>query len=185
MSDVIVDQSLVRELLHYEPETGVFTWKRRDRKHFSNDQSWKTWNTRFAGTIAGADILGYREIQIFYCRARSHNLAWLYMHGRWPIEELDHINRNRSDNRICNLREASRMTNCRNMPRLRNNKSGVTGVMWLKREKKWRAYISSERNKSISLGEFSDFFEAVCRRKSAERKFGYDRNHGKTAGEIK
>jgi hypothetical protein len=94
----------LRQLLHYDPERGVFTWLSRPAE--------RSWNTRFAGTRAGTiNGLGYVVIGILGRRYKAHRLAWLYVHGEWPGRELDHINCDKSDNRIANLRPATRSQN--------------------------------------------------------------------------
>lgn len=98
MSDLTAER--VRELLHYEPATGIFT--RRIR----------TSNRTKVGAIVGADNgKGYLQISVDWRLYSAARLAWLYMTGEWPKEEIDHINRVRSDNRFSNLREATRSSN--------------------------------------------------------------------------
>lgn len=126
---------------------------------------------REAGTFC-KDI-GYRKVhfdgQIYY----THRLIWKLLYGEDPLE-IDHINGNRSDNRITNLRSVSRLENMRNAKRRSSNASGVTGVFWLKDRSKWRAYISKK-----TLGEFNKFEDAVAVRKQAEKEYGYHPNHGR------
>lgn len=124
-------QARLIELLDYNPETGVFK-RRSDRGGYA------------AGSIAGADNnLGYVILNVDRRRYLAHRLAWLYVHGRWPAADLDHKNMDRSDNRLCNLREATRGENMRNVRAHKNNKSGLKGVSFDRRRKiiKWQASI--------------------------------------------
>ncbi len=108
----------LKELLHYDPESGIFTWIK------SNS------NTSPVGTIAGRGINpeGYRQIQIDGHSFKAHRLAWFYVYGKWP-EQIDHLNGVRDDNRIINLRDATPQINSQNQRgAIKNNKSGFLGV---------------------------------------------------------
>jgi hypothetical protein len=123
----------------------VFTWRERPREHFARDQAFKTWNKRYPGKTAGVlSGYGYQIISIDNCRYLAHRLAFLHAHGRWPADEIDHINSYRTDNRLENLREASRSENQRNSKRHADNVSGKKGVCWHKSVRKWRANIFSD-----------------------------------------
>jgi hypothetical protein len=98
------------------------------------------------------------------------------IHGYWP-DEIDHINGDRADNRLSNLREVSNIENQRNKVLPRNNKSGHIGVSWNKDSKKWMARITINY-KLKQVGQFSTIEEAVAARKEAERKFGFSERHG-------
>jgi hypothetical protein len=147
----------LRELLHYDPETGVFTWK-------------VTLSRRaVAGKTAGAfaSLKGYTPISVLNVKYLAHRLAWFYVYGVWPSEDVDHINRVRSDNRITNLRLASRTENSQNAGLKRNNTSGYKGVSLHKTTRRWRAHLMVGR-KQIHLGLFDCIHEAVAARKAAE-----------------
>jgi hypothetical protein len=129
----------LRELLHYNQETGLFTWR-----------LWRG-NTALAGGIAGYVAKGgYVQISVDGLDYRAHRLAWLYMTGRWPFPQCDHEDRDRSNNKWGNLREATRTENPRNQMR----KRGFKGCTWYKRNQKWAAYINIDC-KRIFLGLFS------------------------------
>jgi hypothetical protein len=150
----------LHQLLIYDPETGNFVWLVDRGGRFK------------AGMKAGSIDKSLRYVQIRIERKLylGHRLAWLYMYGVWP-KEIDHINRNRSDNRIENLREAPRhIDNVRNQSIRESNTSGVIGVHWQKNISKWFAYIGI-RYRRISLGYFDNFDDAVNARKSAERHY--------------
>lgn len=109
----------------------------------------------------------------------AHRLIWLYVYGVWPTGEIDHIDQDRSNNRIDNLRDVSKRVNLRNKPKYKSNRSGVTGVNSLKSGKGWFVIINAEVGVRKHMGSFNDKFEAICCRKSAENKYGYHSNHGK------
>ncbi len=112
-----VTQARLKELLFYDPDTGDFTWKKRMS------------NRAMSGARAGCfcKYHGYVFIRLDGVLYRGHRLAWLYMHGRWPEPEIDHRDRNRSNNAIGNLREASRAQNLQNVIKSKG-KSGLRGV---------------------------------------------------------
>lgn len=140
LNDLTAEQ--VRELLNYDQETGVFTWR-----------VYRASNAKI-GDVAGTyDAEGYRQIRIAKRGYKSHRLAWLYVYGKWPIGDIDHINRNTSDNRIANLREATRSENLQNTGLHPKNTSGLKGVSWHKSAKKWRARITAN-GIEVGLGLF-------------------------------
>jgi len=137
----------LRELLNYNPETGIFTWNVKKRR-------------ASAGERAGSNsTIGYRQIGIDGRDYFEHRLAWLYVYGEWPEFEIDHRNGVRSDNRILNLRQATKAQNGQNQKPRSTNTSGIAGVSWSKRRSKWVAYIMVN-NKHRHLGLFDDIQKA-------------------------
>ena len=131
MNAPILTQERLKELLHYDPDTGVFTWLRRIAKY--RDQ---------IGGIAGTSTpRGYINIQIRRKSYQAHRLAWLYVYGEWPAQQIDHINRTPSDNRITNLRDVSASVNRRNCRRPKNTSSVYKGVTRSRGRNKWVAQI--------------------------------------------
>ena len=133
-------QERLKELLTYSPETGLFYWVKR------------TSNRAHAGA-AGCHCQRSRYILIgidgnVY---PAHRLAWLFMHGAFPADEIDHINGVRADNRWVNLRECAHAQNLKNMKRPSHNTSGLKGVHFHRATGKWRARIKSD-GKHHSLG---------------------------------
>lgn len=144
---------IIRQLLDYNPVTGVFIWLRRQE----TDQYVKTWNTRFAGKIAGRiSVYGYREIVIDGVLHRANRLAWIYMTGEWPTLNVDHENTDRADNRWENLREATIAQNAWNVSSRKKNSFGLSGVGY-HRNCRSRPYSSriTVNGKLIHLGYFA------------------------------
>lgn len=141
MSGFALSRDEVLEMLNYDPETGVFT--RRLAKGPAK-----------VGDIAGSkDSYGYVQIRLRSKIYLAHRLAWLVTYGYWPENQLDHINRDRADNRVSNLREATHAQNLQNRAVQRNNKSGFIGVSWYPKYSKWMACIGIN-GKSKTLGYF-------------------------------
>lgn len=136
------------DFLNYEPKTGAFTW-RVDMQRGSK-----------AGDVAGnVNCRGYRSIWINGLQFFAHRIAWAMSHGEWPELDIDHINENKSDNRISNLRHASRSENMFNRGKNKNNTSGVKGVSFCKCTGMWRAQMTLNR-KPINIGRFKTKEEA-------------------------
>lgn len=152
-------QEIVKSLLYYDPLTGLFIRKVR------------TSSTARVGGFAGCeDAYGYIQIGVGGELVKAHRLAWFYMTGEWPPEDIDHVNGDRRDNRWANLRLASRAENLMNTCIRSDNTSGHKGVGWAKREQLWRAYININ-GKTKSLGYFKELDEAIKARKDAERLY--------------
>lgn len=133
----------LRELLSYDPETGAFT------------RLVSTCNRVKVGDVAGTlHHEGYIHIRVGGVIRRAHRLAWLYMMGQWPADEIDHINGRRSDNRWANLRDVSKRNNLENQRRAQaGNKSGLLGVDYRANLGKWTAQIQVN-GKKRHLGTF-------------------------------
>ena len=127
MSELTAER--LRELLLYNPGTGIFRW--RVRRGMAR-----------AGSIAGRPSGdGHIQISVDGRRYGAHRLAWLYVHGRWPEHLIDHINGVRDDNRIANLRDATHEENARNCARYRSSRSCIKGVTFRASHGRWRATI--------------------------------------------
>lgn len=138
-----LSQEKLKELLHYDPLSGVFTWKQQVNSN------------ALAGSVAGCQSgWGYWRIAICGRQYLAHRLAWLYVHGEMPSGEIDHINRNKTDNRIANLRSVSRSVNQQNNGLRADNKSGFVGVHWHSSKQRWRAVITLN-GKKHRLGNFT------------------------------
>ena len=144
-----LDVKQLFDYLHYDPKTGVFTWKVNTTR---NDQ---------IGKVAGnVNARGYRSIWINGLQFLSHRLAWAMSYGEWPTLDIDHINQNKSDNRICNLRHASRSENMFNRGKNKNNTSGIKGVTFCKCTGMWRAQLTINF-KRVNIGRFKTKEEAA------------------------
>lgn len=158
-------QELLKEILYYNKNTGNFHWIKPS--HFT---------PQVKGRIAGSVHNGYISITIDGTPYRAHRLAFLWMTGRVPTE-VDHVNRKRNDNKWCNIREVTHTENMKNQPIAKNNKTGVSGISIRKDNNKFMVKIGVKGNPTHLLST-TDFFEACCARKSAEKKYGYHKNHG-------
>ena len=166
-----ITQAELKNELNYDEATGIFTRK------ISNHGKVKI------GDIAGhTNSRGYVVINIGKKKYKAHRLAWLYIYGEIPCE-VDHINHIKYDNRIANLRDVDRTSQCRNASIYSNNKSGCTGVIWNKQANRWYSRIGVDGNK-VFLGSFTSYTEAVDARKNAEILYGYHENHGKAVYNV-
>ncbi len=162
----MVTQEELKELFHYDEHTGNFT-------------RLKVNNLRLKiGEIAGyvkTDRNGkpYISIRINRKDYLAHRLAWLYVHGEFPVDEIDHHDGNGTNNKLSNIRCVDGFENQRNRRKQSNNTSGICGVWWDKSKGKWVAGIHHTH-----LGVFDHILEAACVRKSAERLHNYHINHG-------
>ncbi len=179
---------VLRRLLSYDPETGELRWKKRPVWLFKKPSGAKTrrwrasyWNNRYAThrAFTSKDRHGYHQGNLFNTVYRAHRLIWVLHHGTWPEADIDHINGDRSDNRIENLRSVSRMENLQNVRLRPNNTSGIVGVSWMPKLSKWQAYINVNR-KRLPLGQFKNKSDAIAARKAAEKKYGFHPNHGRS-----
>jgi len=165
MRNITADEA--RELLHYEPETGVFT---RRVKTSSRAKAGSA-----AGTVNGR---GYLRIRLTAKQYLAHRLAWLIMTGEFPPEQIDHINGVITDNRWCNLRSVTRQENNRNRAVRRDSASGIMGVRKHRPTGPWVARITVD-GRRINLGYFKDLADAIAARKLAEAKHGYHEKSGR------
>lgn len=160
MAHASLTAATLRERLNYDPDTGKFTWRVAVYNGLPKP-----------GTEAGSlDARGYVVCKIEGRRCQAHRLAWLYMYGEWPKQQIDHINRDPADNRIANLREASAKENHQNMAPTVKNKSGFIGVSWNARQRKWLAHIKTD-GKTKHLGCFDDPAEAGAAYWAAKPKY--------------
>lgn len=155
-------QERLKELLHFEPGTGHFTWL------VSRNS-----NNAIVGSLAGSvNGRGYIQIRIDGVRRYAHRLAFVYMMGELPPKDVDHLNRNRADNRWANLRPASRRENEGNKGLRGDNTSRHRGVTWDKQAGKWRARGTRD-GRRIHLGRFENIEEAAAiARAWREKNFG-------------
>lgn len=185
-SKALPSPEVLRQLLRYEPETGKLFWLPRGAEWFGGTRdlgySSRAWNAARAGKEAMTNVSsrGYKTGRIFRACVKAHRVAWAVHYGEWPKGEIDHINRDKGDNRIENLRDVTGAVNSKNQPMLPSNKSGKTGVCWSPAIGKWHANIRSDGVRH-HLGFFADIADAISAREAAEKRFGFHPNHGRAA----
>lgn len=154
--------NLLTEVLSYDPLTGIFRWRVRPNKCM-----------KVGDVCVGHDTPGYTRFKLKGKTYSAHRVAWLFVHKRWPVDCIDHINGIRTDNRIENLRECTMAQN--NANRTVRRRGGLKGAFYSKKSKRWRSIISV-RNERIYLGQFSSEQEAHEACADAARK-----HHGEFA----
>lgn len=184
-------QDILKELLHYDPDTGVFTWLERDIKWFGHcrygSAECDKFNNKHAGNIAGCvhtqngekdyiiigiNILGNKK------RMRANILAHLYMTGEFPNGDIDHVDGNGINNSWKNLRDVSHQENGKNCKLNKDNTSGFNGVTWDSGANKWRVQLRLGK-RCIYGGIFENIEDAIEKRKQMNIEHGYHKNHGR------
>lgn len=169
----------LRKVLDYDPETGMLVWKERPKEMFNQGNRRHSWNSRWAGKLAfRKSELGYMRGSVNGRKLLAHRVVWAMHHGKWPSEQIDHINGDRSDNRIENLREVDAAGNARNHQMRSSNTSGEIGVTWNATRKKWMVRVGRK-----FVGYFTDLDEATSARRSAAKAMGFHENHGRKRSE--
>jgi hypothetical protein len=176
----LVTPEMVREFLNYDSETGLFTWRERDISWFEDRGGrytavWcqKNFNNKHGGRPAFTAVAGngYLSGGILGKTFKAHRVAWAHYYGSWPEFTIDHINRDRSDNRIENLRDVLTVVNNHNVDRRRGEYVGVT---WWEPSRKWLARVT-KGGKQYYLGYFDDPIEAArVRDLKARELYGAD-----------
>jgi hypothetical protein len=165
----MISQKDLKSKLIYDAESGVFKWKIKPCRNV------------FSGDVAGMiGSNGYRKIGINGRVYSAHRLAFLYMNGILPSNEVDHIDHNRDNNSWQNLREATRQANSMNLSVQKRSVSGHPGVTWSKRAKKW--IVRPKKNgRKVYLGYYSDLENAINVCKEWHNSSGFHANHGSIA----
>jgi hypothetical protein len=166
---------------------GKMTWRPRGLELFSHlgsdaARTMASWNTQNAGRPAFANKAGagYLHGGLLNEKLLAHRAVWALSTGCWPTATIDHINGDRMDNRISNLRDVAHVQNCRNQPLSRINTTGFTGVHFDSARGKYAAHITVD-GKTVHLGRFATLSEAMVARQSANAKYGFHENHGRKA----
>lgn len=146
-------------LFNYNPDTGILTWKNPPR------------SSRFIyGAVVGYKTNGYLQVKLYGMRLYVHRIAWLMVYNDWPTDVIDHINGDRSDNRIANLRVVTNTQNSWNSKMRKNNSSGVKGVTFNSAANKWVGRIRVN-GKMVHVGCFDDIEEARKAMENARIKY--------------
>jgi hypothetical protein len=154
----MLTQKRLKHLLMYDPVSGAFAWRNPTSKKYAPGD-----------VVRSIGAGGYLRVGLDKRRYLLHRLAWLYVHGVFPAVEIDHINQDKTDNRLTNLRLATRMQNAQNVRMRCNNKSGVKGVSWDVDRQRWRAQINVE-GKRRYLGLFDSVESAGAAYAAAANK---------------
>lgn len=163
---------LLKEFLRYYPETGELYWRPRDKKHFKSLGGFRMFQSKHAGQRVSSSPSRYGgglSINIKKVRMKQHRVCWAIATGKWPPDMIDHINHDKCDNRIVNLRLATAIENSRNRRSQKNSTSRYVGVNWDKAHKRWKAQISNQGVK-VWLGYFKSEEEAAKVRDAAAKE---------------
>lgn len=169
-------QQELKKLICYDPETGIFTWRCRGIEYFDHcknpELTYKQWNAQNAGKEAGCIVCGYCDIILLKKKYLAHRLAWFYMEVYWPEHQIDHIDRNRSNNKWDNLRHVSQSCNLKNVFLGKGNTTGVRGVTYRKDRNIYQVYISTN-TKHKYVGCYKTLKEAAMARWKVEVEHSY------------
>lgn len=154
----MMEISEIKEWLRYDAETGKLIWLKVSGKG------------RIGAAAGTPHAKGYISIGIGRNHFLAHRLAWALHFNEWPSKQIDHINGDKADNRIANLRLATNAENHANRGAQRNSTSGVKGVYWFKPQRKWKAQIQVN-GKAIVIGYFVEKSDAIAARLEAEKKY--------------
>lgn len=161
-------QEIVKEYLDYAPATGILTWLKKPCKR-------TVVNTR-AGTEADS---GYRYLSLFGKRYPEHHVVWFWVHGYWPSLQIDHIDQNRSNNALHNLREVTKAENARNRSRRRNTKVEEAGIWYCRKRQRYVSEITVNGKKVYQKTfKAEDINAAIRQRKQKLIELGFHENHG-------
>lgn len=154
MKTSTLTQKRLKEVVQYDRRLGLFYWRISTGK-------------ASRGSVAGhTDSAGYTKISIDGVKYFAHRLVWLYVYGAWPLQNIDHIDLCRSNNKLSNLRDVGQSMNGLNGPVRRNNSSGYTGVSYDTRRQNWVAYVNQGRRKK-HLGAYKTLTDAALARCAA------------------
>jgi hypothetical protein len=145
-------------------EDGTLRWLPRPRDMFEDERIFKSWNGRYAGkpALTADNGNGYRFGVVRYARVYAHHVVWCLVHGVWPDREIDHIDRDRANNRISNLRCVSHMENCTNLGTRSTNTSGHANIVWRRDRGVW--VFQARANGRLHSGHYQTLNEALSAR---------------------
>lgn len=160
----LIEIARLAELVSYDPDTGLFKWKKRAQGR--NNYAFNSKNKK-----------GYMRGMVEGCAVLAHRAAWALYWGYWPENDIDHENHNRADNRMVNLRPATHVENQRNRALSPKNTSGATGVYWESRDKKWVVQVNINGSKHHG-GYFDSIEDAEHAARTIYKALGFHPNHG-------
>lgn len=179
---ILPSSEYLNECLEYCPETGILTWKDRPLSHFAHQAAQVSFRTRYAGKPAGTHgSQGYVVVYLSGASYQAHRLIWCMYYGGWPENDIDHINLNKADNRISNLRDVPRSVNSLGRALYRSNSSGHVGVHFS--QNRWMARIQVA-NQPIYLGLYREFDDAVAAYEKAKAHYQFSDRHGASAPTV-
>lgn len=185
--EMLITAAQLHELVDANLQDGTMTWRQRDAKWFAHlgpdaQRAMSSWNTKNAGRPAFAQPngSGYLHGGLFNGKLLAHRAIWALANDSWPTATIDHINGDRRDNRLCNLRHVEHVDNCRNQPRSSANKTGVTGVWFDQARRNYSASIMV-LGKTIHIGRYPTIEAASSARAAANVAHGFHPNHGRKA----
>lgn len=167
-----MDIAYLRECFDLDAESGILYWRARPAHHFANAAYAARTNRAFAGKPAmeALNVTGYKCGRLLGKYVLTHRAVWALATGECPVGYIDHINRVKTDNRPCNLRDVSARVNRHNRAIDHRNTSGITGVRWDKKRRKWHAQITCGTEK-MHIGLFANLADAAAARKAAEARY--------------
>lgn len=170
------------ECLDYNPDTGLFTWKKRPLHHFVSAHGHKVWNAKYSGHVAGNEWIShkgkkYLRISINKKSYKAHRLAFVIMGEEIDGVEIDHDDGNGLNNKWVNINRSDRHSNMQNTRLRVDNTSGATGVTWHNPNRSWKARIYVN-GKEKCIGYFKNKDNAIKARAEASMNYGYNKNHG-------
>ena len=155
----MIDQESLKRLFYYDAESGMLIWR------FGNGRNVKPWQQ-----VKSKNGHGYYSAKINNKTYLAHRLIWLYVYGKFPDKYIDHKNRIRNDNRLCNLRDVNTTDNAQNISLPSHNKSGHIGVSWIKSHNCWTVFVKVNK-KNKWLGFYKNLNDAIAARKNGEKEY--------------
>jgi hypothetical protein len=184
MLEIPID--VLKALIFIDESTGNIYWKERSDHFFkSKKRSAKSnasaWNKVYKNKLAFNFITrsGYLKGTLFGRKFYAHRVVYAYFNNVWPVQ-IDHIDGNKLNNKLSNLRNVDQSTNSKNLPKSKSNTTGFTGVHFDNRRKKFIAKLMVNK-RSIHIGEFTSLDEAISARKNANINYSFHENHGRIA----
>ncbi len=172
----------LKDCFSYNPITGILRWKKRPLSHFKNLAGMNIFNANYDNRLAGSEKTlrcgkRYNRLKLKGKMHQTHRIMWAIFYGEFPKYHIDHIDGNGLNNKIENLRSVTKFENMRNIRLASNNTSGYTGVMWVKKENRWVAFIRVD-GRQLQIGSYLHIEDAAKARALANIKYGYHENHG-------